>query len=95
MKVRVSIDLELPDVEDNNVDLQSEYVPGMTWEMAYATQEVFDYFVNYAICRHLRDATKWMANKESPNASLIAQHHDQWADILRNAEPSMKVEKIS
>ena len=95
MKVRVSIDLDLPDVIDKNVNLQDEYVKDITWEMAHVIQTVFDNFLNFAICNHLQAAFHWLGrNKNIPNAKLLAAQHNQWADILRAAESTMKVEKI-
>lgn len=97
MKVRVSLELELPDVKDENVpDLQAEYVPGISWEMAHVIQTVFDGFLNFAIVQHLQEAMQWMGrHKDLPHAAVIVKHHNDWADLLRRAEKTMKVEKIS
>jgi len=96
MKVKVTLELELPDVVDKNVNLQDEYVKGITWEMAHVTQEVFENFTNYAVCQHLREAVEYLGRKrESPYAKLIVADHNKWADILQKAEPSLKIEKIS
>ena len=95
MKVKVTLELELPDVVDNNVNLQDEYVKGMTLEMAHVTQDVFENFTNYATCQHLLNAMEWLgSNRELPYAKLIVDEHNKWADILRKAEPSLKIEKI-
>ena len=95
MKVKVSIVLDLPEVKDGNVNLEKEYVAGISWKMAYVIQDVFDNFLNYAICAHLQDALKWMGrHKDLPNSELIVKSHNEWADILRAAEPTMKIEEI-
>lgn len=97
MRVKVSIELDLPEVKDGNVNLKDEFVKGISWEMAYIIQNVFDNFLNFAITAHLMAATKWLAKSKedikSP-AYFIHQSHNNWADILRNAEPTMKVEKV-
>ena len=95
MKVKVTLVLDLPEVVDGNVNLESEYVKGITWKIAHVIQDVFDNFLNYAICSHLEDAMKWMGrHKNLPHSELIVKHHNEWADILRAAEPSMKIEEV-
>lgn len=95
MKVRVTLELDLPDhPNDEPVDLQAEYVPGITWELAFVIQSLFDNFLNFAICQHLHMVTKWLGRKDAAG-KLIVKSHRQWADILRKAEKTMKVEKIS
>ena len=85
----------MPDVVDKNVNLQDEYVKGITWEMAHVTQNVFENFTNYAVCQHLREAVEWLTSKrELPYAKLIVDEHNKWADILQKAEKSLKVEKV-
>lgn len=95
MKVKITLELDLPEVKDDNVNLQNEYVKGITWEMAHISQSIFDNFLNYSICSHLRDAMRWMGrNKDTPNSKMIAKQHNLWADILRKSESTMKIEKI-
>jgi hypothetical protein len=97
MKVRVSIELDIPDVKDENVEMNSEYVKGITWEKAFALQDIFDNFTNYAVCSHLRDAMKWLVKSKDDKTSneyWIHAHHNQWADIISKAAPSLTVEKL-
>lgn len=101
MKVRVTLELELPEVKDPNVDLTAEYVKGINWEMAHVIQDIFDNFLNFSVCGHLERAMQFMGRKKGETdaekmvAEHIVKHSNAWADILRNAEQSMKVEKIS
>lgn len=89
----MTIDLEVPGTKGGGEDLESEYIPGMSWKIAYAVQEVFDNFLNFAIVRHCIEAGKWV-NKDSETAQYIAQKHNIWAEMLRNAENTMKIEEI-
>lgn len=100
MKVLVSLELELPDLKQSDVEkgvkLQEPYgASGYTWEMAFVVQSIFDNFVNFSICQHLIEATDWMTKKDSPSQKLIVKSHKEWAAILRKAERTMKVQKIS
>jgi hypothetical protein len=97
MKIRVTLELELPDLIDKDGNLQDEYVKGITKEMAHVTQDVFENFINYATCRHIEDAVEELTNPEkrtSPYSKLIVDDHNKWSDILQKAEPSLKIEKI-
>jgi len=85
MKVRLTIDLDIPSVEDySDGELQ---------------QLVFDEYVNHATCAHFEDAAKWLAesNKKNSvfkkeNCELIFKMHKTWGDICSNAK--FKLEKI-
>jgi hypothetical protein len=97
MKIKVTVELEIPDVVDDNVDLKSEYTKGITWEMAHVIQDVFDNFLNYATTSHLQDVIEWIVESKGDEASTeyqIVKHHQKWADILSGAERTMKVERI-
>lgn len=100
MKVRITLDLELPDIKQSDVEkgvkLQEPYGnTGHTWEMAFVVQDVFDNFLNFAIRQHLQEALHCMSEgKDMSNSILITKIHTQWVNILRKAEPTMKIEKI-
>lgn len=96
MRVKVTVELDLPDEKwEESVKRDDEYVKGITWEMAFVIQAVFDNLLNFAIGKHRQMALQWMGkNKEMPHAELIVKQHNTWADILQKAEPTMKIEKI-
>jgi hypothetical protein len=77
MKVRLTIDIELPDVcaEASDDELR---------------QNLFDDMINYMTCCHLRDALTWTAKAvKMPTGQRIADHHSLWADICEKAEWSI------
>jgi hypothetical protein len=87
MKVKMTIELELP---DETPEVLAEYRESLG-------QLLFDEYVNYATCNHLKDALKWCAkgkvgsDDEDPRAKLIYQHHDTWGDICNNAKWDFEV----
>lgn len=53
------------------------------------TQEIFDEFINFAVTRHLRESTKWLAKSKEDKTSIdwrIHKKHDLWAEILDKAQ---------
>lgn len=97
MKIKVTVELEIPDVVDDRVDLKSEYTKGITWEMAHVIQDVFDNFTNYAVCAHHADAIKWIVKSKGDESGMeyhIVTQHQKWADILDKAKHTMKVERL-
>lgn len=97
MKIKVSVELDIPDPKDENVDLGAEYAKGITWADAFILQLVFDEFVNYAVVSHLEDAADWAARSNGDKGSTeyqILTHHRLWADILQKAEKTMKIERV-
>lgn len=102
MKVKLTMELDIPDVYSNDgKNHEGCYVPGISWPMAFVQQTVFDNFVNHAICSHNRDACRYMikiqenAMPESKEVfQYIVDRHSEWADIIRNAESTLKLEEI-
>lgn len=73
MKIKLIIDIELPD----------ECMKASEEELR---QNLFDDVINYLTICHLRDALKWTVKTiDTPNAKIIADHHKLWADICENA----------
>jgi hypothetical protein len=78
MKIELSIELDIPGIED--------------WSNEEISQNIFDDYINYATVSHLQDAVKWCAisgSKKSvdfQNETLIFKHHELWGDICRNAK---------
>ena len=76
MKVKLSIELELPDSckDFSHGELQ---------------QLIFDEYINHATCAHLEDAMKWLIKSQADlsdvGAKLIYEMHNNWADICKNA----------
>ena len=85
MKVKVTLELELPDSVYGHPNLKGK------WQMAHAYQAVNDHFLNYAICHHSSDSLK---NKGDFVDGKKATDHIEWAKLLTKAEPSLKIEKI-
>lgn len=86
MKVRLVIDLEIPDQE-----LSEEEIHGA----------VVENVVRYAEVGHLEDSIKWMANKAKEDQSdqyyegckhIIALHRT-WADIMSTSTHTFEVLK--
>lgn len=79
MKVRLTIDLDLPEAEYSEVTLE-------------LMQNVFDAYTNYVTCSHLQDALRWCvrgkvgSDSEDPAAKRIYEYHNLWADISANAK---------
>lgn len=87
MKVTLTIELELPD--------DTPLVEG--YERAALGQLLFNSYVNYAACSHLKDALKWCATSGKNEADICAKqiykHHDLWGDICAKAKWDFEVEK--
>lgn len=81
MKLRLVIDMELPDEISDYSD-------------AELRQLVFDAYINYNTCSHLADSVEWLArSQQSPDnaaAPRIYKHHDTWGDISRNVKWSIE-----
>lgn len=81
-KVRLEIELDIPDVEDfSDQDIG---------------QAVFDAYTNYVVVQHLEDSMYWLARPTIDGGSkaadkLIATHHKTWADIAAGARNTAKV----
>jgi hypothetical protein len=89
MKFNLSIDIDIPNNEIGNGDA-----------IPWATQIIFDRLVNFAIIQHLESEFKWMAEKpkRAKDQKEVVDHlikrHSEWADILREAEKTMKITKV-
>jgi hypothetical protein len=87
MKYRFTLDIEMPHLEG-----ESEKDA-----LAYNNEEVFTDFLNFAICKHLEAAMEWMVmtevSSEESRKRIIADHKE-WAQRLRDAEPTMKLTPI-
>jgi hypothetical protein len=87
MKVKLTIELELPDETPGMLKAQQEDLG----------QLLFDVYINYATLRHFRDSLEWCArgkvgsDNEDPRAKLIYQHHDTWGKICQNAKWDFEV----
>lgn len=85
--IRVTIDLE---VEFNTSDIVYKHN-----NIGLINQVVFDEFSHFAMCAHLRYATKYLSKSKEDKKSIdwrIYKHHETWADIIEKAEKTMKVE---
>ena len=78
MKVKLGIVLDLP----NDIASFSD---------AELAQLLFDEYVNYATCSHLRDATHWCCKarieteNEDPTGKMIYEDHCLWGEICGKA----------
>jgi hypothetical protein len=78
MKVKLNVELELPDY-------------CKTWSDAEIQQLLFDEYVNHATCAHLEDATHWCCKArvgtedEDPTGRQIFEMHKNWGEICSNA----------
>lgn len=81
--VRLTVDLDIPNVED--------YSEGELAEL------LFDTYVNYNTLAHFRDSMRWLAKakpgtaNESPASYTIYQHHQTWGEICSNVDWSFKI----
>lgn len=86
MKVKITVELEIPDVE------VADFLPGEI------DQLVFDAYTHYVTCSHLEDAMKWCANgkigsdNEDPTLKKIYEYHNNWADISSKAKVKYEYE---
>ena len=97
MKVKVSLELELPEIVDESVDLNQKYTENYTVGEALLVQNVFDNLTNYALISHLQDSIKWLIKSKENKQSMeyhIYSEHNKWADILQRAMPTVKTEII-
>ena len=82
MKVKLTIELELPDETPVVLEAYRESLG----------QLLFDEYINYVTCAHLQDSVEWCAkgkvgsDNEDPGAKRIYQHHDTWGEICSNAK---------
>lgn len=82
MKVKVEVELEIPD----------DYANAHEYEIM---DLVWSNFYHYSHCSHLNDVTKWMARIEQTDTTkAIIARHKNWAKILEKGEKSLKVSKI-
>lgn len=87
MKVILTIELDLPDTTPVVLDSYNESIK----------QVVFDSYINYITCCHLKDAVKWCSigkvgsHNEDLTAKGIYQYHDTWANICKNSKWSMDI----
>lgn len=81
MKLRLVIDMELPDEISDYSD-------------AELRQLVFDAYINYNTCSHLADSVEWLArSQQAPDdivASQIYKHHTTWGKISGNVKWSIE-----
>jgi hypothetical protein len=84
MKLRLTIQLELPDECDS-------------WSDPELQEAVWGSYVHYNTLSHLKDAMKWCAESHTnPNCATskkIQDHHDLWADISQRA--TWSVERVA
>lgn len=66
MKVRLSIDLDLPD--------------GLQAHPDGIGQLLFDQYINFVPVQHYCEALKWLDEK-TPNADKIVEIHKEWGNI--------------
>ncbi len=83
MKVRLTIELNLP----NEMTIHE------------ANQEVFDGFVNFAICRHIQSRVDALCEKPISSDGvdyqrIRADYHKEWSKIIRDGERNMKLERV-
>lgn len=79
MKVRITLDLDVPTDGYSVEDIKA----GML------EQNVWDDTLSYMRCRHAEDVVRWIVleskaenAQEKLGAKMIAKHHETWADIL-------------
>lgn len=83
MKVELAIRLDLPDECSKMSDDE-------------ISQIIYDNYVNYATCSHLKDSAKWCARgrigseDEDVSAKRIYVVHRNWGEICSNASWSMR-----
>ena len=81
MKVKLTIEIELP---DQTADVLAEIREDLG-------QVLFDSYINYATCSHAEDAVIWCAEAkvgskdEDSTAKAIFEYHNNWKNICRNA----------
>tara|TARA_Y100000034_G_scaffold117749_1_gene157541 strand:+ start:3135 stop:3374 length:240 start_codon:yes stop_codon:yes gene_type:complete len=78
MKVRLEVDLELPDVCEKMSEGELQ-------------QLLFDVYVGYVSGCHLRDVTSFMAKGMEPSNPVIRMHQT-WAEITSNPQWKFKAE---
>ena len=78
MKVRLTIDLDIPDECGE-------------WGDDFIYQYLFDVYVNYVTISHCRDAVQWCGKaNESPTAERIYKQHQLWGKITSQPEWTME-----
>jgi hypothetical protein len=84
MKVRMTIDLELPDKYND-------------WTKPELQQLLFDEYVNHATCSHFEDALNWCAswgnNQNNFQEKMIYESHSEWGRICSGASFDFEVIK--
>lgn len=84
MKVNLTVELDVPG------ETSEEHQEGLG-------QLLFDAYINYATCNHLKDALQWCAkggigsDNEDLSAKLIYEYHDTWGKICNNAKWNFEV----
>ena len=75
MKVKLEIELELPDKYQD-------------WSNEEINQLLFDEYVNYVTCAHLEDASSWCmkVTDEDEGAKIILEEHRMWGKICKAAK---------
>jgi hypothetical protein len=103
MKVKVSVILDLPDLNHKDygikedVNLQDIYTGDVTYEKALLLQNIFDNFTNYALQKHMSDALHWLSKAKgdkNSSAYMTHLHHEEWAEILRASDSTLTIEKL-
>ncbi len=87
MKIKLEIELELPDETPEVLDAYQEDIG----------QVLYDAYINYASSAHFQDAVKWCSrgnigsDHELPSAKKIFQYHNTWGEICSKAQWTYKV----
>lgn len=88
MKATLTIQLDLP---YNPAEVSTD-------ELA---QILFDQYINYATCAHLRDSMDWLCKslKEGePHKDVykyMSERHTKWADICEKAKWRLEIDNIA
>lgn len=75
MKIKLEIELELPD-------------ECKEWSDGELSQYVFDGYTHYVTCQHSIDVVNWCVAKQrgEPTGTQIFHYHELWRDIARAAK---------
>jgi hypothetical protein len=93
MKVRVSIEIDIPSSDYVNEEgKEDDYSNGCVHQL------IFDNFINFAICQHLYMAMKYVKQPKNKEDSEVYKHlhktHNEWADLIRSGEKTLKIESV-
>lgn len=89
MKVQLTMEFDIPEkfYRDDEEDKDIPQDKLEKYHLAFAKDEIFRQFVNFAICQHLVSSLKWVGQDKQ----YMVDYHKQWADIIREAEKTMKI----